>query len=115
MFLRQKNTISKENNPLLQLLDFIKTIQKIPDCTIREACSNLLIKLKGKSPEELKRLVKLSMNYPPLTRTLLGVALDEIGQEEITQSLFESLNPITSYDFVGAEQVFKSTEKWNIK
>jgi hypothetical protein len=55
------------------------------------------------------------MNYPPSTRALLGVALDEIGKDEITQSLFESLNPITSYDFVGAEKVFKSTEKWNIK
>ena len=115
VFLRQKNTISKENNPLLQLLDIIKTIKKIPDCAIKEACYSLLIKLKEKSSEELKRLVKLSMNYPPSTRALLGVALDEIEQDEITQSLFESLNPITSYDFVGAEQVFKSTEKWNIK
>lgn len=114
-FSRQKNTISKENNPLLQLLDIIKTIKKIPDCTIKEACSILLIQLKEKSLEDLKRLVKLSMNYPPSTRALLGAALDELKQNEITQSLLASLNPITSYEFTGAEKVFKSTEKWNIK
>lgn len=37
-FVRQRNTITKENFPLLQLLDTMRWVKKIPDATISGSC-----------------------------------------------------------------------------
>src|SRR5690606_38318371 len=45
-FIKQNNTITKENIPLLQLLDAIRYIKKIPDSTIDASCNRFLAILK---------------------------------------------------------------------
>ena len=37
-FIKQKNTITRENIPLLQILDAIKYIKKIPDANLESSC-----------------------------------------------------------------------------
>ena len=38
-FLRQKNTITKKNTYMLQVLDAVRFIKRIPDADINESCS----------------------------------------------------------------------------
>lgn len=114
-FIKQKNTITKENISLLQLLDAIKYIKKIPDTSIKEACQRFLIILKALSEKDISTLVRLVQKYPPATRALLGAMLDEIEMSAITEPLIQSLNPITKYELYGANKVLSATEKWNIK
>ena len=45
-FIKQKNTLTKENIPLLQILDAIRYIKKIPDATIESSCRRLSVILK---------------------------------------------------------------------
>jgi len=113
-FIKQKNTITKENVYLLQLLDVIKYIKKIPDTTEEASCKRLLVLVKALSSKEQQSLVKLSMKYPPSTRALLGAILDEIGSTELSKPLIDSLNPITKYRLRGATKVLSCTSKWNI-
>jgi len=113
-FIKQKNTITKENIPLLQLLDAIRYIKKIPDASIASSCIRLLAIINKFSEKEIKTLIRLALKYPPSTRALLGSFLDQLQQTELTESLFKSLNPITKYKLAGAEKVISTTEKWNI-
>lgn len=121
-FILQKNTITKENIPLLQILDSIRYIKIIPDSTISVACKRLIEIIKDLSKEDKATLVRLALKYPPATRALLGVILwesilsgEEVGNNSLTEPLYKSLNPITTYKISGADKVFSSIDKWNIK
>ena len=114
-FVLQKNTIRKDNIPLLQILDSIRYIKKIPDTTISSACKRLLQIIKGLSKDNKAALVRLALKYSPAARALLGAMLEEIGMADITGPLSKSLNPITTYNFSGVDKIISSADKWNIK
>lgn len=113
-FVKQKNTITKENIPLLQFLDAIRYIKKIPDNSLSSICGRLLSLLKKMSDKNLATLVRLSQKYPPATRALLGALLEELGILEFQESLQKSLNPITKYKLSGISKTLKTAEKWNL-
>lgn len=114
-FIKQKNIITKENIPLLQLLDVIRYVKKIPDATVSEVCVRLLVIFKLKTTEEIKTTVRLSMKYPPAARALLGALLEQLGFDEYLNSLKKSLNPITKYNLQDLNNVVTTTENWNIQ
>lgn len=113
-YIRQKNIINIKNIPLLQILDAIRFIKKIPDTTIEQSVKRLLSLLKELSELEKLNLVRLALKYNPATRALLGALLEELGCINITDKIFKSLNPITKYKFIDAKKVLSNTEKWNI-
>lgn len=112
-FVKQKNTITKENIPLLQLLDVIRYIQKIPDSNPEISCKRLLAILKDLSEKDKNTMVRLAFKYPPATRALLGALLDEFNESTLAESLYKTLNPITKYK-LSVDKVLTKTEKWNI-
>jgi len=114
-FMVQKNAITKENVPHLQLLDAIRHIKIIPDASIEFLCKRFLAILKEYEKAERNTLMQLAELYPPSTRALLGALLDELGYVEETEQLFNTLNPITIYQVNGAERILTTTKKWNIR
>ncbi len=110
-FVKQKNTITKENIPLLQLLDSIRYIKKIPDNNIEASCKRFLAIIKNFTDKEINTLVRLALKYPPATRALLGALLEQLRQDKTTVPLFKSLNPITKYNFADASKALSTTEK----
>ena len=112
-FIKQKNTITKESIPLLQILDAIRYIKKIPDSNTRSSCLRFLEIVKGLNEKEISILIRSAMKYPPATRALLGAILDE-NKTTSTDILYNSLNLITKYKLTGASTVLSATEKWNI-
>ncbi len=113
-FVKQKNTVTKENIPLLQILDAIRYIKKIPDADIEASCKRLLAILKKLSEKEINSLARLALKYPPATRALAGALLAQLKQNRVAELLLKSLNPITQYKLEGAAKVLSNTEKWNI-
>jgi hypothetical protein len=113
-FIKQKNTITKENIPLLQILDAIRYIKKIPDTNIESSCKRFLAIIKKLNEKETNTMVRLALKYPPATRALLGALLEQIQQGKAAEPLFKSLNPITKYKLTGAAKALSTTEKWNI-
>jgi len=114
-FVKQKNTITKENIPLLQILDAIRYIKKIPDATIESSCKRFLSILTELKEDEIKTLVRLAQKYPPSTRALLGALLEELKQYAFTTVLQKSLNPITKYKLKGVSKALTTSENWNIE
>lgn len=111
---KQKNTITKENIPLLQILDAIRYIKKIPDASIESSCRRFLAIIKNLSKKETSSLVRLALKYPPATRALLGGLLEQLQQSKLIEPLLKSLNPITKFKLPGAAKVLSEPEKWNI-
>lgn len=113
-FIKQKNTITKANIPLLQILDAIRTIRKIPDTSLESSAKRLLIILNNVSSDDQKSLVRLALKYPPATRALLGALLDELLKNSLTLPLHKTLNPITTYKLPGLREILGTAETWNI-
>ena len=112
-FVKQKNTITKENIPLLQILDAIRYIKKIPDSNLKVSCKRLLAILESLTEKDKNTLTRLALKYPPVTKALLGVMLDELNYSILSDSLYKTLNPITKYK-LKVDEVLKNTQKWNI-
>ena len=112
-FIKQNNIITKENIQLLQILDAIRYIQKIPDTTVGKSGKRLSVILKNLSDTEKSTLVRLALKYPPSARALLGTLLDTIQADALSQPLYDSLNPITKYKLPGLKVVFPVADKWN--
>lgn len=114
-FIKQKNLIKKSDIRLLQILDAIRYIKKIPDTNIKTACVRLKDIFKKFTDSESKRVINLSLNYPPATRALVGAIFEEIGKKELTEPIAKSLNSLTSYNLIGADMVLNCARNWNIK
>jgi hypothetical protein len=112
-FIKQKNSITKDNIPLLQILDAIRYIKKIPDTNTENSCIRFIAILKQLKEKDLLLIMRLAIKYSPATRALLGAMLDELKSTK-TESLYDSLNPITKYKLAGAFSVLSTAEKWNI-
>lgn len=112
-FIKQNNIITKENIPLLQILDAIRYIQKIPDTTVGKSGKRFIAILKDLSDAEKSSLVRLALKYPPSARALLGTLLDTIQADALSQPLYDSLNPITKYKLPGLKPAFPVADKWN--
>jgi hypothetical protein len=112
-FVKQKNTITKENIPLLQILDAIRYIKKIPDSNLKVSCKRLLAILESLTEKDKNILTRLALKYPPVTKALLGAMLDELNYSTLSDSLYKTLNPITKYK-LKVDEVLKNTQKWNI-
>ena len=112
-FIKQKNNITKDNVPLLQILDAIRYVKKIPDTNTTNSCIRFIDILRQLKEKDLLLIMRLAIKYPPATRALLGAILDELKSTK-TETLYNSLNPITKYKLAGAFSVLSAAEKWNI-
>jgi len=112
---KQKNSITKENIPILQLLDGLRFIKKIPDSSINNCCRILQNLISALSEKEQGTLVRLALKYQPATRALLGAILSDLGKEGMVEKLKKSLNPLTSYIIPGISEVLLSASRWGIK
>lgn len=113
-FIKQKNTITKENIPLLQFLDAVRYVKKIPDASIESSCKRFLAIIEKMTEKEINTLVRLALKYPPATRALLGALLEKLQKTNATEPLLKSLNPITKYKLTDAAIAIPTAEKWNI-
>jgi hypothetical protein len=113
LFVKQKNTITKANIPLLQLLDAIKYIKKIPDGNADFVCKRFLEIINNFSGKDKATMVNLAMKYPPASRAILGAILEQLNENELIKPLKKSLNPISKYK-LSTEKVLTTAENWNI-
>ena len=115
MFIVQHNKITSENIHLLQILDALKFIKKIPDTTVSASFSKLNNIIKHLSEKDLKAITKLSMKYPPRVRAALGAILYNGEHNDLTDTLYASLNQISEYKFGITTDIMLNTSKWHIK
>jgi len=115
-FIRQKNTITKENIPLLQILDAVRDIKFIPDTSTSKATAKLLSILRELDQKDRQTISKLALKYPPATRAITGAMLEQLGEAELVTVLRKSLNPISIYGLYNiSSEVLPNAKDWNIE
>lgn len=114
-FIKQKNTITLQNIPLLRLLDALRLIKKIPDSSEEIICRRMREILSDLEEHDQKRMVRLALKYPPATRAILGALLTDLGNEDLTAPLKKSLNPLTTYSFPQWSTILPQAKDWNIQ
>ncbi|MDR2384168.1 MAG: DUF6088 family protein [Tannerella sp.] len=114
-FIRQENAITKENIPLLRLLDCLRFFKIIPDITPDSTCQRLLHLLKELDEQQIAKIKKLALKYTPQTIALLGAMLEVLYPNEDTAALFKKLNPMTVYKLSISQNILPTQKRWRIK
>lgn len=107
--------IREEDVPLLQYLDVLRDIKKIPDADINQSFRIMQSNIVGLSAVERIRLVQLAVEYyGPQVRALLGLLMEssKIGGAAILKS---SLNPTTVYKLSLNSSLWPAAKEWNIQ
>jgi hypothetical protein len=107
-FVQQPNQITRSNIPLLQLLDSIKNIKRIPDTTPDNSYNRISAIIKSLDEKSLDLMIKLAMKYNPMTRAIAGAIIEELYGEEKATILRDTLNPITIYKVGLTKKVLSS-------
>lgn len=108
-------TFREQDIPLLQLLDAMRDIKKIPDTSPEKAIPVLLDRMKKLTDEELKQMAKLALDYNPATKALLGALLEQLFPSIPVAALKKSLNPLSKYRLNIPETVLPNRPNWNIE
>ena len=114
-FVLQSNPITKDNIPLLQILDTIRFIKEIPDTTINQSCKRIIAIIQELEEGETNKLLILAEKYPPMARALFGAMVENIYGTNKAVSLWNTLNPLTTYKIGINEQVLPEIRKWRIE
>lgn len=113
-FIKQKNEISKDNIPLLQILDSIRYIKEIPDTTPYASFERLISLIESIEESNIDKMITLSLKYPASTRALMGLMLETLGKKTIDK-LKNTLNPVTIYKMPYISNFITESINWNIK
>lgn len=114
-FIKQRNTISKDNIPLLKLLDCLRFFKIIPDTMPDVSCKRLLYLLSQLDDNQKNKVKKLAFKYTPQAIALLGAMLETLNPQEDTTELFKMLNPMTVYKLGISKSVLSNQKKWFLK
>lgn len=114
-FIMQPNKITSDSIPLLQILDSLKLIKRIPDTTADQSVMIIKKYISELDENRLSSLVKLAMKYPPRVRASLGAILESIGNNQYLGKLKQSLNPTSTYAIGLTESTDMNLNNWNIK
>jgi hypothetical protein len=114
-FIRQENTITKENIPFLRLLDCLRLFKNIPDTTPDNACRRLIYLIGKLNEQEMSKIKKLALKYTPQAIALLGAIIETIKPQEDASLLRKKLNSITVYKLGISDKVLPTQKKWNIQ
>ena len=108
----QPNAITRENIPLLLILDALKLLREIPATSPDDCVRGVARLIAALSEGDLEKLADLAENYQPYVRALLGAILDSLGAD--TRQLRATLNGVTTYKLPVTAQALPTKLKWNI-
>lgn len=107
--------IEGKNIKLIQYLDVLKDIKKIPDSDINLSLKRMRRFISELSCTEQKCLVDLATDYySAQVRALSAMLLSDLNMS-VPRNLIKSLNPITTYKLNLDQSIWPKAKNWNIK
>jgi len=99
---------------LAQLLDAMQDIKKIPGTSPTRAAKVLVRHIEDLEAEQRQELTQLVLRYPPATRALLGVVLEQLGELAAARFIQATLNPLSTYRLTLDMTQFPTSLPWKI-
>ena len=113
-YVKRRSPVTKKGDIyILQILDAVSDIKKIPGTPINEALKILKTRIQELSLSEKKNMIGLSLYYRFYVRAVVGGILEEMGVEEVGD-LRSSMNPLTNFDLGISEEVLPLKRNWNL-
>jgi hypothetical protein len=106
--------VTNENYYLLEILDALKDYKAIPDMDKRSAIILLRNKISELSENDLSKMLRYALKYPPRAKALLGAILELLKGNNGLKPLKASLNPLTAYKLGLKEEILPTAPNWNI-
>ena len=106
--------VTNENYYLLEILDALKDFKTIPDLDKKSAITLLKNKISKLKENDLSKIVRHALKYPPRAKALLGAILEFSKKEKSIEVLKTNLNPLTSYKLGIKEATLPTAPKWKI-
>lgn len=107
--------VTDDNYFILEILDAMKDFKEIPDLNRMTALKRLMQKIKELKEDDIRKLINLSLKYPPRVRALTGALLTSLGiDSKLTEPLIKSLNPLSSYNYGIKKKELPTINQWNI-
>jgi DNA-binding Lrp family transcriptional regulator len=106
--------VTNENYYLLEILDALKDFKIIPDLDKKSAITLLKNKISKLTENDLSKMVRCAIKYPPRAKALLGAILEFSKNQSSIEDLKANLNPFTSYKLGLKEETLPTATKWNI-
>jgi hypothetical protein len=107
--------VTNDNYFLLEILDVLKDLKKIPDMDTGSALKNILKKIKELAIDDKERLIRIVFKYPPRVRALLGAMLSSLKLNKNLDVLRKSINPLTIYKYGIKIELLPTIKNWNIQ
>lgn len=96
-FVKSRITQPVSDVHLLQILDALTEIKTISDGNITNSYQILKALIAKLKPSQCEELVGLAFSYPPSTRALLGLIIEQLNHQQLSLRLYKSLNPLSVY------------------
>ena len=106
--------VTKNNVPLLQILDVIKDFNSIPDFDKKKGIEFLKKEIINLSNADKSKLVSIAKKYPPKVRALVGAILETIDMVELSNSLKDSINFLSLYKFGISRKTLPTIKEWSV-
>lgn len=92
--------VTDDNYFILEILDAMKDFKEIPDLNRMTALKRLMQKNKELKEDDIRKLINVSLKYPPRVRALTGALLTSLKiNSKLTETLVKSLNSLSAYNF----------------
>lgn len=114
-FVPKRVNANKDEIYLVQILDALKDIKRIPATTPNEVIKYLKEIIKSETLDNQIKLTKFSLKYTPRTRALLGAIMKNIGNSNCAYELKTTLNPMTTFKINIDDEALNGKKYWNIK
>jgi hypothetical protein len=113
-FVPKRVDVPREDVLLVQILDALKDIKKIPATTPQKAFVYLKSLIKKQDRKDQIKLAQYAIKYTPRTRALLGAILKELGLWQEAYLLKKTLNPLTTFKIGIDTKTLPPKKYWNI-
>lgn len=102
--------------PLLQWLDVLRDVRRIPDTTPARVVARITEELRRLPAAARRRLTILACRQaPPRARALLGALLENLPDATGAAKLRATLNPLTTYRLGLSTEALPNRTTWNIQ
>lgn len=107
--------VTDANYKLLELLDALKDIKRIPDASLDNSIVILSSLINKLSDKQIAEMIKYALSYPPRVKALLGAVLENINSQANTSKLKQNLNPLTKFELGIKKSNLPTINNWNIE
>ncbi len=113
-FVPKRKDVPKKYVTLLQMLDALKDIKKIPDSSSDDVILTIKEMIGKVDRQKQEKLSEYVLEYPPRVRAIVGAIFKEIGLWEEAYKIKQTINSLSKFRLNISKDTLKYKKEWGI-